>query len=99
MTVGATNGAFEVAFNVTPTATGALTNPAGGGLCRVDPNGAVAEGNEGNNDCAPNTVTVNPYRLHLPLVIRQGVGQLNELSYTLGRSAWADPIIFSPYPL
>ncbi len=57
VTLGATTGAFDVAFSVTPTAAGALTNPASGGVCRADPNGAIAESSESNNDCA-DTVTV-----------------------------------------
>ncbi len=71
VTLGATTGAFEVAFSVTPSAAGALTNPTGG-VCRADPNSVITESNEGNNDCAPNAVTVNPYRLYLPLILRQG---------------------------
>ncbi len=69
VTLGATTGAFDVAFSVTPTVTGALTNPASGGVCRADPLSALAESNESNNACA-DTVTVNPYRVYLPLIIR-----------------------------
>ncbi|HXF70066.1 MAG TPA: SBBP repeat-containing protein, partial [Thermoflexus sp.] len=67
VTLGA-GGAFAVAFSVTPTTTGTLTNPASGGLCRADPNGVVAEGNENNNDCADSVMV--RYRLYLPLVLR-----------------------------
>jgi uncharacterized repeat protein (TIGR01451 family)/fimbrial isopeptide formation D2 family protein len=34
-----------------------LINPAGGGICQVDPSGLVSESNEGNNTCS-DTVTV-----------------------------------------
>lgn len=69
VTLGGTSGSFAVAFSVTPSAVGALTNPDSSGLCHADPNGVITESNE-SNDCAPNTVMVNPYRLYLPLVIR-----------------------------
>ncbi len=59
VTLGATTGQFDVVFSVTPTAAGALTNPASGGVCRADPFGAIAESSESNNDCTPNTVTVD----------------------------------------
>ncbi|MFN3334991.1 MAG: hypothetical protein ACK47M_21025, partial [Caldilinea sp.] len=69
VTLGATTGAFDVTFSVTPTATGALTNPASGGVCRADPNDVIIESSESNNDCA-DTVTVNPYHVYLPLIVR-----------------------------
>ncbi|OAN47008.1 hypothetical protein A6A03_11140 [Chloroflexus islandicus] len=68
VTLGATNGSFAVAFNATPTATGTLANPAAGGVCRVDPDGVIAENNETNNDCA-NTVTVSA-KVYVPFVSR-----------------------------
>ncbi len=55
--LGATTGAFDVAFSVTPTTTGALTNPTSGGVCRADPDNVIVESNESNNDCT-DTVTV-----------------------------------------
>ncbi len=58
VTLGATTGAFDVVFSVSPTATGALTNPASGGVCRADPDNVIAESSESNNDCA-DTVTVD----------------------------------------
>ncbi len=67
--LGATTGAFDVAFSVTPTTTGALTNPTSGGVCRADPDNVIVESNESNNDCA-DTVTVNLYHVYLPLTIR-----------------------------
>ncbi len=53
-------GSFIAEFSVTPVATGSLVNPVVGGtnMCRVDPNTVIAESNEGNNNCAANTVTV-----------------------------------------
>src|SRR5262249_35815598 len=50
-------GSFDVSFTATATAAGAYANPRAGGICRVDPNSAIPEGNEGNNDCS-NSVTV-----------------------------------------
>jgi len=67
--LGATTGAFDVDFGVTPNAAGALTNPTSGGVCRADPDGAITESSESNNDCA-DTVTVNLYHVYLPLTIR-----------------------------
>lgn len=54
---------FEVSFDVSVDAAGALTNPREGGVCRVDPSSAVAEYNDeslgvDNNSCAPDTVEV-----------------------------------------
>jgi len=45
VTIGATTGSFAINVQVTPSATGSLVNTAS-----VDPNGNVAEGNEGNNN-------------------------------------------------
>jgi hypothetical protein len=67
VTIGASGG-FEVAFSVTPSDTGTLSNPAG--ICLVDPNGKVGEGNEGNNDCPTDTVTVTTWITCLPIVLR-----------------------------
>ncbi|MBI2331011.1 MAG: hypothetical protein HYU84_02350, partial [Chloroflexi bacterium] len=51
------NGAsFEAEFSVTPIAAGSLVNPTGG-VCAVDPDGVVTEGDETNNSCS-NTVLV-----------------------------------------
>lgn len=68
VTLGAPASSFEVVVSVTPTTTGTLANPAAGGVCRVNPDGAVAEINEGNNLCA-DTVTVN-VKVYVPLVMR-----------------------------
>ncbi|MBC8193306.1 MAG: sortase [Anaerolineales bacterium] len=55
----ASGGSFNVVFDVTPTITGVLINPAGGGICKVDPDGLVLETDEGNNNCIPDPDTVN----------------------------------------
>ncbi|MBN1535821.1 MAG: DUF11 domain-containing protein [Anaerolineales bacterium] len=52
-------GKFDAAFLVTPTTPGTLVNPRSGGSCMVDPNGAIIELNESNNNCSSDTVTVN----------------------------------------
>ena len=53
------NGAsFDAEFSVTPASSGSLVNPTGG-VCSVDPDGFVTEGNEENNSCT-DTVTVIP---------------------------------------
>ena len=65
VTIGA-SGSFEVAFSVTPNASGALSNPAG--ICRVDPDDNVAETDETNNDCPMDSV--NAPAIYLPLVLR-----------------------------
>ena len=51
--------AFAVAIEVTPTATGELANPLEreGAICAVDPQGAVSESDETNNNCS-DVVTV-----------------------------------------
>jgi hypothetical protein len=59
VTLGASPGAFEVTFPVTPSAAGDLVNPAEGGVCQVDPDDTLAEDNESNNHCSDH-VTVNP---------------------------------------
>jgi hypothetical protein len=68
VTVGAA-GRFTVAFSVTAGEGGALSNPAG--VCRVDPEGSVTEGDE-NNDCPTDTVNVEVAlrSIYLPLVMR-----------------------------
>jgi CSLREA domain-containing protein len=62
-------GSFAVGFSVTADDAGTLTNPAG--ICRVDPDGNVTEGDE-NNDCPTDTVNVEVAlrSIYLPLVVR-----------------------------
>jgi len=50
-------GSFVELITAATTTVGSLVNPKSGGSCRTDPNGAVLELNEANNDCA-DTVTV-----------------------------------------
>jgi len=57
VTVGA-NGSFDVQFTATPAVAGDFVNPRTGGICQVDPNNAISEGNESDNDCNSDTVTV-----------------------------------------
>jgi len=51
-------GKFDASFLVTPTTPGVLTNPRSGGSCRVDPNSAIIETNESNNNCRSDAVNV-----------------------------------------
>jgi fibronectin-binding autotransporter adhesin len=67
VTIGASGG-FDVVVSVTPDEMGTLRNPAG--ICRVDPDGQVPEGNEGNNNCPADTVEVSGLAVYLPLVVR-----------------------------
>jgi hypothetical protein len=67
VTIRAT-GSFDIVFSVTPGNAGTLTNPAGN--CRVDPDGKVGEGDEGNNNCPADTVNVASWIVYLPLVLR-----------------------------
>ncbi len=53
-------GNFTVGFTVKPSVVGALNNPAGLGICRVDPGAVIKEVNEGNNDCAHTVVVSEP---------------------------------------
>jgi LPXTG-site transpeptidase (sortase) family protein len=57
VTLLAETGTFDVVFDVTPSATGDLTNPDTNGVCQVDPDDHVAEINESDNACT-DTVTV-----------------------------------------
>ena len=57
VTLGTSNGSFDVVFTATPTSAVTFTNPRGGGSCSVDPNNNNAESNEGNNGCS-NSVAV-----------------------------------------
>jgi hypothetical protein len=50
-------GSLNVVFIATSAAAGTFANPRGGGICSVDPDGAIIESTETNNACA-NTVTV-----------------------------------------
>lgn len=58
VTIGASSGSFTVTIPVSGHA-GSYTNPRNLGVCAVDPGNVVAESNESNNNCTPNTVTVN----------------------------------------
>ena len=40
--------------------TGLLQNPRAGGVCRVDPDGAILESNETNNDCSDDVLVAGP---------------------------------------
>ena len=57
VTFGAAMGSFEVAFEVTPTVEGSLTNPDPNGICQIDPDDHVDEDDESDNQCG-DTVTV-----------------------------------------
>ena len=48
---------IDIAYTVTPSAVGALSNPRSGQSCEADDDNIVAESNENNNDCS-NSVTV-----------------------------------------
>ncbi len=52
-----TSAAITITLPVTPTATGVLSNPVAAGVCAVDPDDNVLEGDEGNNNCT-DSVTV-----------------------------------------
>ncbi len=70
LTLGALAGKFDVTFSVTPGAPVTLVNPAG--ICTVDPDGNLMDGNESNNNCPMNVVkvTTGTTYVHLPLVLR-----------------------------
>ena len=57
VTLGTSNGSFDVVFTATPTSAVTFTNPRGAGSCSVDPNNNNAESSEGNNGCS-NSVAV-----------------------------------------
>lgn len=67
--LGAGDGQFEVLIPVTPSATGVLSNPRSGGICRVDPDSQVIESAESNNDCNPDSVTT-AVAVYLPWITR-----------------------------
>ena len=52
VTIGANTGKFDVVLGVTPSTTGDLVNPVGGGVCQVDPDNLITEDDETNNDCS-----------------------------------------------
>jgi uncharacterized repeat protein (TIGR01451 family) len=56
-------GSFDVVFAVTPTATGNLINPSGG-VCAVDPDDVINEGDNSNNACS-NTVDIQAVDLQI----------------------------------
>jgi len=58
--IGANTGKFEVVFSVTPQSTDTLQNPRGGGVCKVDPDGAVLESDDTDNDCSDTVTVVAP---------------------------------------
>ena len=57
VTLGTSNGSFDVVFTATPTSAVTFSNPRSGGACSVDPNNNNAESNESNNGCS-NSVAV-----------------------------------------
>src|SRR5262249_8259567 len=56
----------------TTTAAGSLVNPSSGGTCAVDPQNVVAEIDETNNNCPPNTVIVSVPIPQADLAISKG---------------------------
>ena len=64
VTVSSSSGTFDVSILVTPSQRGLYTSPRTSGSCTADPNGAIVESNESNNDCrlggldVPDTVAV-----------------------------------------
>jgi hypothetical protein len=57
VTLEPVDGGFEVQLIATPDGPGAFHNPRSGGECKVDPDGHIIEGNEGNNTTS-DSVTV-----------------------------------------
>ncbi|MEM7048795.1 MAG: hypothetical protein AAF604_04010 [Acidobacteriota bacterium] len=57
--LAAATGGFTVSVRVDATVTGTFDNPRSGGVCAIDPDGAITEGNETNNSCSDSMV-VNP---------------------------------------
>jgi CSLREA domain-containing protein/uncharacterized repeat protein (TIGR01451 family) len=53
-------GSLTVSFSVTPTTPGSLVNPAGEGICAVDPNGVSGDDNPENNACSDTVDVVGP---------------------------------------
>jgi uncharacterized repeat protein (TIGR01451 family) len=59
VTIGA-GGTFKVQGTATPGGSATFANPRGGGVCAVDPDGAIAEVNEANNQCADTVIVPGP---------------------------------------
>jgi uncharacterized repeat protein (TIGR01451 family) len=65
-------GAFVLQWTATPSSAGTFANPRSGGICGVDPDGLIVEGNETNNACG-DVVNVIGADLQLTKVISSGV--------------------------
>jgi hypothetical protein len=57
--LGGGGGFATVEFLVQPAGPGTLVNPRSGGTCAVDPDGALSEINEGNNDCSDSVEVID----------------------------------------
>jgi hypothetical protein len=66
--IGSVTGSFEVSFSVTSISSGTIVNP--NGICRVDPDDHVDEGNE-DNSCPADFVEIIARSLYLPFVIHE----------------------------
>jgi hypothetical protein len=53
-------GSFDIFLTGTPTTTGSFVNPRTGGICKVDPNGVVNEGDETNNTASDTVLVIVP---------------------------------------
>ena len=51
---------LEIRYAATPSVAGTYANPRAGGVCTADPNGVIAESNEGNNDCSDSVTVTAP---------------------------------------
>lgn len=71
VTIGAA-GTFKVQWTATPGGSGTFANPRGGGVCTVDPDDAIAEANETNNQCADTVIVPEP-DVQLTKVITAGL--------------------------
>jgi hypothetical protein len=58
--IGASTGAFDVSFTVTPTQAGTFANPRSAGSCSVDPHNVIPESDETNNGCSDTVVVTAP---------------------------------------
>ncbi len=51
---------FDISFSITPSSTGTMANPRGGGVCKTDRSSKVTESDENNNSCSNSVTIANP---------------------------------------
>ena len=96
-------GGFTANVDATPLGLGTFTNPRSAGVCAVDPDAGVTEGDENNNSCSDSvTVTNSPDLTVIKTNDTNGAGTVDEAfvwTLRVDNVGLADFVLTSSFPL